>query len=270
MIKLIAAVATGLALLGASFFAASAADEARVRVIHASPDAPAVDVYANGSRVLSDVRFKASSGYMTVPAGNYQFEVFAAGANPDTDGPVLTVSADLEAGTDYTVMAVDSLSQIKARIFVDDNTAPAAGKAHVNVIHAGPNAPAVDVAVAGGPVLVGDLGFGSKAGPLPIDSGTYDLELRPAGTSSVALPLPGIELESGNIYTFVATGYLDAEPALTVVAYSETPAASVTPPSAGDGGLLVNSGGNTALYALAALVTVISLAGAVRLVAAWK
>jgi len=258
MIKLIAAVIIGVAIFGTGLVGASAAGEARVRVIHASPDAPAVDVYANGARVLSGVPFQASSGYLTVPAGSYTLEVYAAGADPSSSGAVLTVSADLQAGTDYTVIAIDSLYQIKGRVFVDNNTAPAAGKAHVNVIHAGPDAPAVDIALSGGPVLVGDLGFGSKAGPLPVDAGTYDLEVRVAGTNTVALPLPGIELESGFIYTFVATGYLGGEPALTVVPYTETSAAHVAPPSAGDGGL-ADSGSNNALYVLGAAVLLTSI-----------
>jgi hypothetical protein len=258
MTKLIAAlsgIVVSLVLLGG----ASAADEARVRVIHASPDAPAVDVYANGSQVLSNVPFQASSGYLSVPADRYTFEIYAAGADPTTTGAVLTVSADLQAGADYTVIALDSVAQIKGRIFGDDNTAPAPGQAHINVIHAGPDAPAVDVAVTGGDVLVSDLGFGSKEGPLPVAAGTYDLELRVAGTTTVALPLPDIELQAGVVYTFVATGYLNDTPALTVVAYTETPTPTIAPPSTGDGGLKdVSSRDSLVLYALFASVVLLT------------
>jgi hypothetical protein len=242
---------------------ASAADEARVRVIHSSPDAPAVDVYANGARILSDVPYKASSGYLSVPAGQYTFEIYAAGADASSTGAVLTVSTELQAGVDYTVIALDSVSQIKGRVFVDNNAAPAAGQAHINVIHAGPDAPAVDVAVTGGDVLVSDLGFGSKAGPLPVPAGTYDLELRVAGTNTVALPLPNTQLEAGVIYTFVATGYLSRDPALTVVAYTETPSPSITPPSAGDGGLKANGAGGLATSHVFLAASVILVGGTI-------
>jgi hypothetical protein len=250
--KLITVAVAGFLALAVALGGASAADNARVRVIHASPDAPAVDVYANGARVLSNVPFKASSGYLSVPAGSYTFQVYPAGSGPAAASPVLTVSADLKAGTDYTVMAVDSLSQIKGRVFVDNNAAPAAGTAHVSVIHAGPNAPAVDVAVKDGPVLISNLGFGTPAGPLPVAAGKYDLEVRVAGTNTVALPLPGIELRSGVIYTFVATGYLDKEPTLTVVPFTES-AAPLTPPSAGDAGLLDAESGGVSYLILAAI-----------------
>lgn len=275
MFKMLVAGITGISLAGALVLGAGAADEARVRVIHASPDAPNVDVYANGNAVLTDVPFEASSGYLGVPAGDYTFEVFPAGADADATEPVLSIDASLDANTDYTVVAVGEVANIEAAVFVDNNAAPAAGKAHINVIHAGPDAPAVDVAVAGGPVLVNDLAFTEKAGPLPADAATYDLEVRPAGTQDVALALDGVALEDGKIYTFVATGFLQGSPALKVLAFAEEPMAApaatapMTPPSAGDGGLLDqgNGGSNAYLYAGAVLVSLVAFAAVARRVA---
>jgi hypothetical protein len=275
MFKFLLAGMAGILLAAGLLTTAGAAGEGRVRVIHASPDAPNVDVYANGNRVLSNVPFKASSGYLSVPAGTYVFRVYPAGANPSTASAVLSIDATVQAGVDYTVVALDRVSQIKGRVFVDDNTAPASGKAHINVIHAGPDAPAVDVAVKGGPVLVSGAGFGAKAGPLPVDAGAYDLEVRPAGSNQVALAVPGVSLESGKLYTFVATGFLNGQPALTVVPFVESPVAAapatgsahVAPPRAGDGGLAATDSAGTSylLYGAIAL-TVVAFAGAARAV----
>ncbi len=274
MFKMLVASITGLTLAGALVLGAGAADEARVRVIHASPDAPNVDVYANGAEVLTDVPFGASSGYLAVPAGDYSFEVYPAGADAGTTDAVLTIDASLKANTDYTVVAIGKVADIEAAVFVDNNAAPAAGKAHIRVVHAGPDAPAVDVAVAGGPVLVSDLSFGDEAGPLPVDAGTYDLEVRPAGTQDVALALDGVKLESGKIYTFVATGFLSGDPALTVLPFAEAPLAApattvMTPPNTGDAGLLGASGGSNDVYlfAGAVLVSLVAFAGLARRVA---
>ena len=269
MIKAIAAAVVGVMAFTAIMFGASAADDARIRVIHASPDAPAVDVYANGSKVLSDVPFPASSGYLAVPADAYTFEVFVAGADPSTDSAVLTIPAELEAGTDYTVVALNQVAAIEAVVFVDDNSAPAAGKAHINVVHAGPDAPAVDIAVTGGPVLVSNLALGEGAGPLPVDAASYDLEIRVAGTTDVALALPGVALEEGYIYTIVASGFLSGEPALSVEAYAEMPLVHLAPPAAGDAGLLGSENGGSSLYVLgaAALLASIAVAGIARRIA---
>jgi len=42
----------------------------------------------------------------------------------------------------------------------------------------------------------------------PLDAGTYKLDVRLAGTSTVALPLADITLEAGKIYTVYAKGTL--------------------------------------------------------------
>ncbi len=283
MKKLIALAAIGgaVAIAFAAFASgASAADTARVRVVHASPDAPAVDVYADDAKVLTNVPYKGSSDYLSVPAGAHNFKVFATGANPASDAPVIDADATLEAGKDYTVVAIGKLADIKPLVLVDNNAAPAAGKAHVRVVHASPDGPAVDIAVKGGAVLVPNLVFGKDAGPLPVDAGTYDLEVRAAGTTTVALPVNGVTLTAGKIYTIFAVGLLNGTPkleALPVVndpapapapatAPATQPAASGALPSAGTG---PDSGSGTGLSLLLGILAVagFGLAGAGTLAA---
>ena len=92
---------------------------------------------------------------------------------------------------------------------VEDNlAAPAAGKAHVRFIHLSPDAPAVDVAVTGGGVVFGNQSFEDFTAFTPLDANTYNLEVRLAGTSTVVLPLPGIVLTAGKIYTVYAKGFV--------------------------------------------------------------
>ncbi|HAD33406.1 MAG TPA: cell wall anchor protein, partial [Chitinophagaceae bacterium] len=82
------------------------------------------------------------------------------------------------------------------------------GKAHVRFVHLSPDAPAVDVAVTGGSVVFANKAFKTYTAFTPLDAGTYNLEVRVAGTSTVALPLPGIALTAGKIYTVFAKGFL--------------------------------------------------------------
>ena len=203
----LAAIGGAVAMAFAAFTSgASAADMARVRVVHASPDAPAVDVYADGAKVLTNVAFKGSSDYLSVPAGPHNLKVFATGANPATGTAVINADATLEAGKDYTVVAIGKVADIRPLVLVDNNAAPAAGKAHVRFVHLSPNAPAVDVAVDGGAVVFADYTFKEASAFTPLDAGTYDLEVRLAGTSTVALDLDPITLQAGKIYTVFAKG----------------------------------------------------------------
>jgi hypothetical protein len=211
MKKLLAALSIVLALgLAAPAFAQSGA---RVRVVHASPDAPAVDVWVNDSVAFSNAPFKGITNYASLDTGTYTVKVVPTGA---TEPVVIEADLTLEA-KDYTVAAVGKLENIEPLVLVDNNASPAAGKAHVRFVHASPDAPAVDIAVKGGPVLFSNVAFKQVGEYLPVDAGTYDLEVRVAGTDTIALEVPGLALQARTVYTVFATGLAGGEPALTAV-----------------------------------------------------
>jgi hypothetical protein len=204
-----------LILVLATASTALAAGQARVRVVHASPDAPAVDVWVNDSIIaFSNAPFKGITAYSALDPATYNFKVVPTGA---TEPVVIEADLTLEADTDYTVVAVGQLANIEPLVLVDNNSAPAAGKAHVRFVHASPDAPAVDIAVQGGPVLFSNVSFKGVGDYLPVDAGTYDLEVRLAGTETVALSVPGVALTDQNVYTIFAMGLAGGEPALEAV-----------------------------------------------------
>ena len=203
-----------LALVGGA--GAQESSMAKVRVIHASPDAPAVDVLVNGERAVEGLAFQSGTGYLDLEAGDYQFQVVPAGG--EAEDAVIDANATLEAGTWYSVVAVGTLDSIEPLVVVDSITEPAAGQAHIKVVHASPDAPAVDVAVAGGPVLFENAPFKAATDYLPVDAGSYDLEVRPTGTEDVALAIPGLALDAGNVYSAYAMGLL-ADGSLTVIPF---------------------------------------------------
>jgi hypothetical protein len=192
-----------------------AADMAKVRVGHFSPDAPNVDVYANGGAILTDVPFGVLSDYLEVPGGIYTIEVVAAGADP-ADGAVIgPVDLDFAAGTMTTVAATNVLASIEAQVLVDDPN-PQDGIAQVRVVHYSADAPAVDIALDGGDVVVPNLAYPDAAGYLDLPEGEYDLEIRPTGTTDVAFDIDPLALAGGTSYTVFAIGSL-ADGSFTVL-----------------------------------------------------
>jgi len=180
-------------------------DVARVRVVHNSPDAPSVDVRVDGGLAFADLAFGGITGYAELPAGSYQIQVEPAGAAGA--GPfVIDVSVPLAAGTDYTVIASDRLASIFPAVLTDTNAAaPGAGNARVRFFHGSPDAPAVDVALLGGPVVLPNVAFGED-GAIEVPAGGYDLEVRVAGTDINVLELRGLEFAAGGEYTAYASG----------------------------------------------------------------
>ncbi len=192
------------ALLSIDNATANPGGVARLRVVHNSPDAPNVDVIVNGGVALSDVPFGAISDYLSVPGGSYNVKVSPAGA-ADSGPYVIDADVALTAGTDYTVIASGFLAEIYPAVLVDDNSAPAAGTSRVRFFHGSPDAPAVDIALVDGPVLIAGAPFGANA-TITVPAGTYDLEVRVAGTTTEVLQLRGLALADGVVYTAYASG----------------------------------------------------------------
>jgi Domain of unknown function (DUF4397) len=184
---------------------------AKVLVTHASPNAPGVDLLVDNTKVNpAALTFpNSTAAYLQVKSGSRNIKVNVAG----TSTSVINANVPFTENKNYSLFAIDSVSKISALLIEDDLTAPAAGKAHVRFIHLSPDAPAVDVAVTGGAVVFGNKSFKGDTPFTPLASGTYNLEVRVAGTTPPTNPavllLPNITLTAGKIYTVFAKGFLN-------------------------------------------------------------
>ncbi|HEU5205257.1 MAG TPA: DUF4397 domain-containing protein [Candidatus Limnocylindrales bacterium] len=186
---------------------ASASNHATVRVLHASPDAPAVDIYLDDTAVsaLTNVPFTTLSEYLDVPSGDHNVKVYATGTTTD---PVIDVDVTLAAGTAYTIAATDAVASITPQVLVDDPS-PDCDTAQVRVVHFSADAPAVDIAPAGATpdeAVIKNLAYADASEYVALPGGTYDLEVRPAGDTAVALDLPGVAVEDCMAYSVFAIG----------------------------------------------------------------
>jgi hypothetical protein len=185
-----------------------AAQEARVRVLHASPDAPAVDVLVDGQVALTNVPYKGFSQYLTVPAGARNFKVRAT-SNPSL--VVIDVTPTLAANTEYTVIARNLVATIEPWLLTDDNAVPASGQIKLRLVHAAPGAPTVDIFItAPGADLstavptLSDVPYAVASGYLAVPAGTYQVRICPANTTTVAIDSGALTLTAGQIRTAVA------------------------------------------------------------------
>lgn len=181
---------------------------ANVRVLHASPDAPSVDVLVDGQVVLTDVPFKAFSPYLAVNAGARNVKVRAT-SNPSL--VVIDVTPTLAANTDYTVIARNLVASIEPLLLVDDNSAPTSGQIKLRLVHGAPSAPTVDIFVtapgvslaSATPTLV-DVPYAAASNYLAVPAGTYQVRICPANTTTVAIDSGALTLTAGQIRTAVA------------------------------------------------------------------
>lgn len=217
--------------MGNAFTALGIGEEgdAAINVLHLSPDAPAVDVMLNGEVALENVAFGDFSGWVAVPAGEHQVQVVPTGEM--ADAAVIDAMVEVEAGAAYHIAATGMVAEIAPAIFQADLSMLEDDNARIRVIHTSPDAPAVDIAVTGGDVLIENLEFPNASDYLEVPAAAYDLEVRPTGTMDVALELPGVELEAGMVYDVFAIGLLEDGSLNVLVVPSTTMAPEGTPAS---------------------------------------
>jgi hypothetical protein len=181
--------------------------DAYVKVIHASPDAPNVDVLVDNVIVLTNVPYQAASGYLAVPAGTRNLKVNATG----TSTSVINADVAVMSGTYYTVMATGLVAAIQPLVLTDDYTNPAAGNVKVRLVHAAASAPTVDIYVTApgadisglAPTLTG-VPFRGYSDYLEVPAGDYQVRVTLAGTKTVAIDSGTLAVAAGQIRTGVA------------------------------------------------------------------
>jgi hypothetical protein len=194
---------------------AQTAPQVRATVGHFAPfaatlDGTSVTVRVNGVIALSNVKFGEFTEYLNLgPAGAYKIEVLPTGSTT----VAITQDLNLMAG-DYTVLAVGGANSQDLALLAlsDNNTAPAAGKAKVRVIHAAPFAAGAATgvsirnesnAVVGG---LDNVSFKTASGYLEVSAGRLDLAVaNPAGTQTF-IDVKPVTLSAGSITTVIATG----------------------------------------------------------------
>ena len=208
-----------------------------LRIVHASSDAPAIDVYVNGQRVTTAPQFAAVTPYTTVQAGNVSVRVLAAGAGPG-GAAFIDTRIELREGEAYTVVAADRVGQMAPVILTDTLGAAADGKSRVRLIHASPDAPPVaDVAVVGGPIVARSLPFKGATGYLAVAPGTYAFEVRPAGTTQALATTPALTLEADRSYSAFVMGQLGDNTFRAVITQDNAASGGVgSVPATGGGG----------------------------------
>jgi opacity protein-like surface antigen len=204
-------------LLATSVFALAAtlsfgqATQARVRVVHASPDAPAVDILVNNGKVLENLPYREYSEYLPLPAGAYEFKINVTG----TDTTVKTVPATLMAGRDYTVVAVGyaggKAPGFDVKLLEDDNTLPANNGVKIRVMHGAPGAPQVDVylttpfeTLMGKTAQLTNVPFNAASGYLTVPVGLYQARVAVAGTTTVAIDSHRLTTWANMVRTIIA------------------------------------------------------------------
>jgi hypothetical protein len=202
-----------VALLAASLLAACGGSEedastAAVRLVNATQEFGAIDLYASDTLQLSAVAEGSASDYVGLDAGDYTLKLKRSASSSTADTITLSATGD----TDYTVVAYNDGSTLSTAVFSDDKSAPTSGYASLRIYNAGSSAGSVDVYIT-----ETDADFASATATFSVNAtyvssydeiaaGTYRVRVTGAGDKSdLRLDIPSIALADQQIAMLVLT-----------------------------------------------------------------
>ncbi len=182
-----------------------------VRIMHTVPNAPNVDVYADDKLMVENLPYSQYSAYIPLIEGTYKISLYVTGTK---DVPVLSNMLTVNKDDILTVAACGTLSDIGFLSIPDANIPIKDNNAMIRFAHLSPNAPAVDITLLDGTILFSNVSFKQAASYIAVPSSNYTLQVRLAGTPTVVLTVPNIELKSDEFYTVYAIGLVGEKPEL--------------------------------------------------------
>ncbi len=184
-----------------------------IRILHASPDAPGVDIYVNENLIARDVIYKEFSPYIPIVGGLYNVKVYPTGTKIK---PVIDTNVNIPPSSIFTVAATGKLADIGLTLVPEPPIKRLPNETFLRFVHLSPEAPNVDI-TSNNTKLFSDIEYKEIAPYIPIKPGKYELQIMTVGTNNIILTVPNINLKPGKIYTVYFVGLTTGEPSLQVL-----------------------------------------------------
>ncbi|HEX6134898.1 MAG TPA: DUF4397 domain-containing protein [Longimicrobiales bacterium] len=197
--------------------------DSAVRVVHAAPETPRLDVILQGE-TRAQLEYAEVSEYFTVGAGARELQLNAAGSTT----PLIEVDTTFAMDAHYTVLAAGRAGSIQPIILEDDPTPADTGQARIRLVHAAPTAGAVDIYVtepgieltSSTPTLT-NVDFGATSDYMVLDARTWRVRVTVAGTQTILIDLPLLVLSSTRVFTVVMMDTMGSGPPHGLIVLSD-------------------------------------------------
>ena len=175
-----------LGLPGCQSIAVNAGNVATMRVIDASPDAPGLDIYENGSAIAYNLGFGTITSYIAFAPGTYALSADQA----NTHTQLTSANGSLANMHQYTTLISNVNASLQETILQDQNTPAPTSQISVRVLNESTKintgldvylVPSSGKLATSSPIASG-LTFGANTGYLNVPAGTYAIAVVPTGT----------------------------------------------------------------------------------------
>lgn len=177
---------------------------AYVSIYQGSPDAPALDIFADANKVNRDpMEFSQVLAYSPFFPGdrNFRFAPFNSATS------LLEKEFELKADSVYSLFVINEIAALDAILVKDVWEEPTVSKAQLRLVHLSPDTEGLDLLVnqTSNP-LIEDSEYRTVSSFEELDPGNVILKVRSTETGETLLTSGTLDLEGNRVYTLVVRG----------------------------------------------------------------
>lgn len=188
-----------------------------IRFLNAYPSTQAIDVYVNGKKVVSDLKYGCFSEYNKAFPGYYHIQAYKAG---ETEKPLMNTFINLVGYRIYTA-AITGMKEMATLVLIYDSIRSLPKKTtFLRFVQLSPNAPVLDAHFNDTLVLT-EVDFREVSRYLTATPSIYNLKARDYIKGDILAEHPNAQLEGGNAYTTYAIGDMKVEDGLQIIVEKE-------------------------------------------------
>jgi hypothetical protein len=197
-----------------------------MRFVHVYSGGGPVDIYVDNEQIVSQLAFGTATEFATVPSGDRQIQVVAAGEDPGSALIDKTITAD--SGEFYNVLIGGQDDDLDAREYTVNTDQVGEGQARIRFIPGGPDTGAVDLTLSvdaepgtaeaddtNMPNFMMDRIGADGAGGLmdyqDVPAGVYGVYARDMDTDDSRVNVASVDLQAGMVYDIVVLGQLASD-----------------------------------------------------------
>ena len=176
-----------------------------LNVIHASPTTELLDFYVNNARGNNEnFGFSKKLGYYNIYSGSSKLTVTKKGSLT----PLAAQDFNFQPERGYSLFVIGKVDSLKFLMVKDSVSLPGTGKANIRFVNASPDAPALNLSLAGSATdLVTDKAYKQYSEFTTVNAASkLTFTAKNKATGAVEATLPNVTIEAGATYTIWVKG----------------------------------------------------------------
>ena len=175
---------------------AEADASASIRFVHASPDAPAIDILVDGQALAQGLEFGSVTEFAPVSEGDLSIQVVPAGQTAES--ALIDESVEVDGDNAYIVAVANLLNSLELKVVESNLDDLPENEARTRFVNLSPDDATVDVGQVGGDEWFDDVEFGETTDHRNVEAGAYELDVLAHDADTVIVPASAMHAASGN------------------------------------------------------------------------